>query len=118
METKKARERLNSKLTENSEEMREMQAIISQLTSSLYSLDGPLRLASTRLAMRAGRHEVELCRDEAHLALVRVGRDIYWVDVLSYYAQEIESIEESRVLIEHKIQDANDALQVKIIFSF
>ena len=72
METKRARMKLQSKLSQNSQEILELQNIISQLTSSLHSFDGPLRLASTRLAMRAGRHEVELCRDGAHVALVKV----------------------------------------------
>ena len=72
METKRERTKLQSKLTQNSQEILELQNIISQLTSSLHSFDGPLRLASTRLAMRAGRHEVELCRDGAHMALVKV----------------------------------------------
>ena len=72
METKRARMKLQSKLTHNSQEILELQDIISQLTSSLYTYDGSLKLASTRLAMRAGRHEVELCRDGAHDALVKV----------------------------------------------
>ena len=77
METKRARMKLQAKLTQNSQEILELQNIISQLTSSLHSFDGPLRLASTRLAMRAGRHEVELCRDGAHVALVKVVSHMY-----------------------------------------
>jgi hypothetical protein len=52
-----------------------LENIIEQLTSSLYNLDGPLKLASTRLALRAGRHDVELCRDGAQLALVQVTKN-------------------------------------------
>ena len=75
METNRARNILRSKLTQNSQEIMDLENIIEQLTSSLYNLDGPLKLASTRLALRAGRHNIELCRDGAQLALVQVTKN-------------------------------------------
>ena len=110
-ETKKAKNKLRSKLTQNNNEISDLQNIIEQLNSSLYSLDQPLKLASTRLAMRAGRHDVELCRDGAHLALVKVTKIQRWV-VFTFSMKEIESIQESQFMIENKIQDAYAALQV------
>ena len=91
METKRARIKLEAKLTQNSQEILELQNIISQLTSSLHSFDGPLRLASTRLAMRAGRHEVELCRDGAHVALVKVVIHMYTdrLAVMLYFTRRL-----------------------------
>ena len=66
------RNKVRSKLDENRGEMSDLKRIISQLHSSLQGLDIPHKVASTRLAMRAGRHQVELCRDQAHIALVKV----------------------------------------------
>jgi prefoldin subunit 5 len=43
IETKRARMKLESKLTQNSEKILELEDIISQLTSSLHSYDGPIR---------------------------------------------------------------------------
>jgi tektin-3 len=111
METKMARTKLESNLNENSQEILEMEDIMSKLTLSLHSSDGPLRLSSTRLAMRAGRHKVELCRDGAHVALIKLVRHLYTDRWSGLLCQEVEAIRESKYLIEHKIQDANATLQ-------
>ena len=63
---------LRSKINQNNQEIVELEDIISQLIHSHQKLQGPLNLTSTRLALRADRHEIELCKDGAHLALIEV----------------------------------------------
>ena len=111
LENKAVRNKLRSKQDENRGEISDLRRIISQLETSLQGLDIPHKVASTRLVTRAGRHQVELCRDQAHIALVKV-RIITQTKMMVVCSQEIETIKESKILIEDKLREAENAMQV------
>ena len=114
LENKAVRNKLRSKQDENRGEISDLKRIISQLQTSLQGLDIPHKVASTRLVTRAGRHQVELCRDQAHIALVKV-RIITQTKMMVVCSQEIEAIKESKMLIEDKLREAESAMQGRLL---
>ena len=65
-ETESTKSRLMSHLSRNMEEIYQQENHISQLQHAIQSLGPPLKVAQSRLALRASRPEIEACRDSPH----------------------------------------------------
>jgi len=94
-ETTQAQARLKSHLSTTMQEIYDQEKHIQQLESAVRSMGPPLKVAQTRLALRASRPEVEACRDRPHHGLVK----------------EVGQIQESIGLLNDKLREAQTAHQ-------
>lgn len=94
-ETTNARNKIQSHLRKNLQEMFDMEKDMEFLKKCIKDSEDPMRVAQTRLGIRLRRPCVELCRDPAHTRLV----------------EEVCEITETVEHLQCKLREAENALQ-------
>ncbi|XP_053939398.1 tektin-3-like [Cuculus canorus] len=94
-ETADAKDRIQTHLSKTLQEIFQMKMYIEAIRKCIRDKMAPFKVAQTRLDERTWRPNVELCRDNAQLRLVK----------------EVYEIDETVHTLQHRLRDAEDTLQ-------